>query len=53
MAKLTDVGKALKSAKMVLGTILDCLQYHHKVMKTSRMILDLSDVTIVHEPMRS
>ena len=31
--------------KMVLGTLLDCLQYHHKVTKTSRMILDLSDGT--------
>ena len=31
--------------KMVLGTLLDCLQYHHKVTKTSRMILDLSHGT--------
>ena len=32
--------------KIVLGTVLDCLQYHHKATKTSRMILDLSDGTI-------
>ena len=31
--------------KMMLGTLLDCLQYHHKVTKTYRMILDLSDGT--------
>ena len=31
--------------KIVLGTLQDCLQYHHKVTKTSRMILDLSDGT--------
>ena len=31
--------------KMVLGTLLDFLQYHHKVAKPSRTILDLSDGT--------
>ena len=28
--------------KMVLGTLLDCLHYHHKVTKTSCAILELS-----------
>ena len=30
---------------MVLGTLLDCLQYHDKVMKTSCMMFDLSGGT--------
>ena len=28
--------------KMVLGNLLDCLQYHHKVAKISLAILELS-----------
>ena len=31
--------------RMVLGTLLDCMQYHHKVAKPSRTMLDLSDGT--------
>ena len=31
--------------KMMLGTLLECLQSHHKVAKTSHMILDLSGGT--------
>ena len=31
--------------RMVLGPLLDCLQYQHKVTKTSHMMLDLSDDT--------
>ena len=36
--------------KMALGTLPDCLQYHHKVTKT---LVVANDVTAVHEPMRS
>ena len=46
--------------KMVLGTLPDCLQYHHKVTKTSQAIIDLADGTVVEndiivicKPMRS
>ena len=46
--------------KMVLGTHLDCLQYHHKVAKTSRTILHPADdtvaendVIVIEQPMRA
>ena len=31
--------------KMVFGTLLDCIQYHQKVTKSSCMTLDLSGGT--------
>ena len=38
-----------KEQSMVLGNLLDCLQYHHKVTKTSLVILDVSDGSSVQK----